>query len=218
MQVGIPMLVLGWVPYVSDGLGWILSWMIWLQNWITFTIQLLPGGNLERLTISIFGMVFVWVLYIEWANWEWGDRKQMVYLTIFLFLIWSGDRLMQEIDRPSEELLIFSGEKGLLMDFKVGSTHLSWNQDFAPEQISFSIEPNRIAEHRPQFPESAKAFEKNKGLWFPVFDFQFDPEGRKFFWNNRNPIRVEEIFQTESKELTASDSLPATQGAFRIVF
>jgi competence protein ComEC len=142
----------------------------------------------------------------------------MLYLTIFFFLIWSGDRLIREIDRPSEELLIFSGEKGLLMDFKVGSTHLSWNQDFSPEQIGFSIDPNRIAEHRPQFLESVKAMDKNKGLWFPVFDFHFDPEGRKFLWRSRKPTRVEKIFQGKPMKLAASDSLLATGGAFRIVF
>ncbi|RIW13988.1 ComEC family competence protein [Algoriphagus lacus] len=218
MQVGIPLLVFGWIPFVSDGLGWILSEMIWLQNWITLTIQQFPGGNLERLTISVLGMVLVWVLLVVWANWEWGDRKKLVYLTTVLFLLWSGDRLIQELFRPSQELLVFSGEKGLLMDFKLGSTHWSWNQDFPPEQISFSIEPNRIAEHRPQIPESAKAIEKNTGLWFPIFSFQFDPEQRKFLWNNRKPKRVEEIFHSEFRELAASDSLMATQGAFRIVF
>ena len=218
MQVGIPLLVFGWIPFVSDGLGWILSEMIWLQNWITLTIQQFPGGNLERLTISVLGMVLVWVLLVVWANWEWGDRKKLVYLTTVLFLLWSGDRLIQELYRPSQVLLVFSGEKGLLMDFKLGSTHWSWNQDFPPEQISFSIEPNRIAEHRPQIPESVKATGKNNRLLFPLFGFQFDPEQRKFLWNNRKPKRVEEIFHSEFRELAASDSLMATQGAFRIVF
>jgi competence protein ComEC len=153
-----------------------------------------------------------------WANWEWGNRKNIIYVASILFLIWSGDRLVRELKRPAEELLIFSGEKGIIMDFKLGSTHLSWNQDFSPEQIGFSIDPNRIAEHRPQIPESAKAIEKNKGLWFPVFDFQFDPERRIFLWNDRNPKHVEKISQKESKEIAASDSLLATKGAFRIVF
>ena len=218
MQVGILVLVLSWVPFVGEGLGWILSGMIWLQNWITLTIQVFPGGNLERLTISVFGMAFIWVMLTLWANWEWGDRKKMVYLLALLFVIWSGDRLVRELARPSEELLIFYGEKGLLMEFKVGDRYWSWNQDFPTEHIPYSIEPNRIATHRPKFPETALAFEKSTKLWFPVFDLDFDPKQKQVRWHSRAPEKVEQIHPTAPVILTAMDSLKVSRGAFRIVF
>lgn len=218
MQAGIPLLLLGWIPVIGEGLGWLVSWMIWIQNWITRMIQLFPGGNLDRLTITFFGMMAVWAILLIWANWEWGDRRKMGYMTIALFLIWSGDRLRREILQPSEELLIFSGQKGILMDFQVGKTHYSWNSNFPPEQISFSIESNRIAGHRPHFPVSALALDKSVALWFPVWDFQFDPHSRKFSWGSRSPESIHQISPGESGDLTPSDTLDATFGAYRIVF
>ncbi len=218
MQAGIPLLIFGWVPYLSDGLGWLVSWMIWLQNWITFTIQLLPGGNLGRLTITLAGMILVWGVLICWGNWEFGDRKKLIFTALVLFLIWSGDRTLRELRQSPEELLIFSGEKGVLMDFRVGSNFFSWNSSFPPEQINFSIDPNRIALYRPKILESAQALESGPNLWFPVWDFQFEQEKRKFSWGDRVPKQVVQLTRSAPKEVTPSDSLFATFGAYRVVF
>src|SRR5687768_5608087 len=120
MNTGILLLALNWIPWIGDGLGWVVNGLIWFQNWITRTIQQFPGGNLERLTITFAGMLLIWVLLIVWANWEWGDRKRLIYLSVLLFFIWSTDRVIREVKRPAAEILIFSGEKGILIDFKVG--------------------------------------------------------------------------------------------------
>jgi competence protein ComEC len=218
MNLGILMLALSWVPWVGDGLGWLVSAVIWLQNWITQFIQQLPGGNLERLTITFSGMVLIWGILIIWANWEWGDRKKLVLGFVTLFFIWSADRLKQEIDRPARELLIFSGEKGLLMDFKIGDKVYSWNENLPPEQISFSIDPNRIQQQRSQFPESLVAINLERARWFPGQDFLLDLPVRTFVWGREKPVRVERLSRSGDEELALSDSLTVNNGAFRIVF
>jgi competence protein ComEC len=218
MSAGIPFLALSWIPVLGDGLGWIVSWIIWLQNWITLAIQLFPGGNLERLTISISGMLLVWASLICWANWELGNRKKMIYAMICLFLIWSGDSLIRELNRSKQEMLIFSGEKGILVDFKFGDKNFSWNEGFPTEQISFSIDPNRIAEHRPQLIEPTTALKSESELYFPLYDFSFHPTSKTFIWKGQKPKRVERISNSRTQELLSSDSLFATIGAFRVVF
>lgn len=218
MNVGILLLALSWVPMVGDGLGWLVSALIEFQNWITRAIQQFPGGNLERLTITFSAMLLVWGLLVIWANWEWGDRRKLIYLSVCLFLIWSGDRLFGEIKRSHREILIFSGEKGLLMDFKIGTQHYAWNENFPSEQISFSVEPNRIAQHRPQLPETTLTLAEGNDRWFPVWDFRFDSAGRKFVWGKEKPVRIERLSPSETKELADSDSLVANNGAFRVVF
>ncbi|WP_332913702.1 ComEC/Rec2 family competence protein [Algoriphagus boritolerans] len=85
MSVGISFLALSWIPLLGAGLGGMVSGLIWVQNWITHTIQLFPGGNMERLTITFSGMLLVWGMLIIWANWEFGNRKKLVYLMICLF-------------------------------------------------------------------------------------------------------------------------------------
>lgn len=218
MSVGIPFLALSWIPLVGDGLGWIVSWIIWLQNWITLAIQLFPGGNLERLTISISGMFLVWASLVCWANWELGDRKRLIYSMISLILIWSGEGVIREFSSSKQHLLIFSGEKGLLIDFRLGSKYFSWNESFPAEQISFSIDPNRIAEHRPHIIESATALKFDSELYLPLYDFSFNPTSKTFFWKGQNPKRIEVISSFRNQKLLVSDSLQATIGAFRVVF
>jgi competence protein ComEC len=218
MSVGIPFLVLSWVPVLSDGLGWVVSGMIWLQNSITRTVQFFPGGNLERLTIPFSGMLLVWGLLVVWANWQFGDRKKLIYTVICLYLVWSVDGLIREINRPNQELTIYSGEKGILMDFKIGSRFYSWNEGFPPEHISYSIDPNRIAEHRPQLIDPIFATKMDSLVNFPVWNFSVNPKSRTFFWGGQQPSRIEKISSTQPKELISPDSLIATIGAFRVVF
>lgn len=218
MSVGIPFLALSWIPVLGVSLGWIMSWIIWLQNWITLAIQLFPGGNLERLTISLSGMLLVWASLICWANWELGNRKKLIYSMICLFLVWSGERFIRELSRSRQEMLIFSGEKGLLIDFRNGDRYFSWNESFPAKQISFSIDPNRIAEHRPHLIESITALKQESELYFPIFDFSFNPVSKTLFWKAEKPKRIEEISIHDRRELVSSDSLNTSIGAFRIVF
>ncbi|MFN3996896.1 ComEC/Rec2 family competence protein [Algoriphagus sp.] len=218
MSVGIIFLIFSWIPMLSDGLGGIVSWMIWLQNWITHTIQLFPGGNLERLTITLTGMLLVWVILICWANWEFGNRKKLVYLMACLFLVWSGDRFLRKLNLPEQELLVFSGEKGFLLDFKIGNRFYSWNEDFPTEQISFSVDPNRIAVHRPHIIETIFATKNDSLQFFPIWNFSLNPKSRTFFWSDQKPKRIEKISSSQPNELISTDSLNTTIGAFRVVF
>jgi competence protein ComEC len=218
MSVGIPFLVFSWIPMLSDGLGWVVSWIIWLQNWITHAIQLFPGGNLERLTITFSGMLVVWALLLIWSNWELGNRKKLIYAILCLFSMWSVDSLIRELNRPSQELIIFSGEKGVLLDFKIGNRFYSWNENFPAEQISFSIDPNRIAGHRPHIIEPIFATKNDLLLNYPIWNFSLDPKSRTFFWSDQKPKRIEKISTSQTNELVSLDSLIATIGAFRVVF
>ena len=218
MQVGVPLLLLSWVPVLGDVLGCLIGKLIGLQNWITVMIQQFPGGNLNRLTITFSGMILTWGLMIIWANWQWGDRRKLSYLFLALFIGWSADALIREIHRPLNEVLIFSGEKGILLDFRDGDKIYSWNENFPPEQISFSIDPNRVAQHRPQHPESVRSIVLDSIRWFPARDFWFDPTRKTFTWGKEKPKRVEQHDQTGRRELAQSDSLIADNALFRVVF
>jgi competence protein ComEC len=218
MQFGIPFLVLSWVPILGDGLGWIVSELISWQNGITRAIQLFPGGNMERLTITFAGMLLVWGILIFWANWELGNRKKLVYSSICLFLIWSVDRLGGELSRPAQELMVYSAEKGTLLDFRIGHRNFSWNENFPTDRIGFSIDPNRIALKHPQVPVSAVAYKTDSVLYFPIFDFSYNPTSQTIHWISAKPKSVREFSFSKFKELPNSDSLLIKSGAFQLVF
>lgn len=218
MNVGILMLALSWVPSLGDWLGVGVDYLIRFQNWLTLTIQQLPGGNLERLTISASGMLLVWGLLTIWAHWEMGDRKKLIYFGLLLFLAWSVQSLVKELQRPPAEVLIFHGEKGVLLDFRVGDRVYSWNESFPPEQISYSIDPNRLADHRPRIPESGQSFGEGGMRWFPLFDFRFDAVGKNVYWGAERPQSAALILPKASEKMLLDDSLVVNKGAFRIVF
>jgi competence protein ComEC len=219
MQVGIPFLFLGWMPWIGESLGWVLSWMIEFQNQIALSIRDLPFGRLDRLTINLFGMILVWGILLIWADWEFGNRKKLLFLTVSLVFIWSGERLIKEWNKPLKELIIFNSDQGVLFDLRYGRQYWSWNQGFAPDQISFSIEPDRIAGNRPQFPHSLNAIRDGSGnIFIPGLDMVMDLEKQRFLWQRLKPSEVHYWQDNDWQTGLVSDTLYLNKPVYRIVF
>jgi competence protein ComEC len=108
--------------------------------------------------------------------------------------------------------------KVVLLDFKIGNRFYSWNENFPAEQISFSVDPNRIAAQRPHIIEPIFATKNDSLVNYPIWNFSLNPKSRTFFWGDKKPKRIEKISSTQANELISSDSLIATIGAFRVVF
>ena len=184
MAVGVPFLFLGWIPMLGEVMGWLVNWMIYIQNQITFFIQLLPLGKIDRLTITFSGMLLVWILLLIWGNWELGNRKKLVVLGMVFFATWGVEGLIREINRPTEQLWLFKrGNKEAILDMKLGGHHLSWNQSFPLDQLSFSIDPNRLTEKRSHMPEPMRGVWQDSIVWFPGLDLRFFI----FFSRQHNP-------------------------------
>ncbi len=173
MSVGVPFLFLGWIPYLGEVLGWVINGLIFVQNQLTSLIQMLPGGKIDRLTITYTGMMLVWGLLLIWRNWEVGNKKRLLVAGVLLFGCWIGEGLLRELSRPAQQFRLFKNQKGSLIDLRVGEHHLTWNQSFPPEQISFSINPNRIEEERSGTPHPLRGALQDSAVWFPGFDFRF---------------------------------------------
>ena len=121
-------------------------------------------------------MMLVWGLLLIWGNWELGNRKRLIFLGVLFFGIWVGEKLVREISRPPQQLWLFTNQKGALIDLRVGVHHLSWNQNFPPELIPFSIDPNRIEEQRSGRPLSLRGIQQDSSIWFPGLGFRFFPK------------------------------------------
>lgn len=218
MSVGVPFLLLGWVPGLGDGLAWLVDAMIFVQHRITLLIQLLPMGKIDRLTITFSGMVLVWISLLIWGNWEMGNRKKLVALGLFFGGIWLGEGIIRELMRPSNQLLFFSSEKGTLIDLQLGNRHFSWNQDFLPDQISFSIDPNRLQEHRLASPLSLKAIPQDSTFFFPGLDFRYFPKEKYIRWEGQKPEKIQEFRREISGANCREDSILQQSLGFRAIF
>lgn len=216
--VGVPFLLLAWIP----GLGWLLGkgmdLLLWLQSELTFAVQALPGNTISGLSLPAVGMWAMWGLLLIWGNWESGHRVVLLRWSVVCCFAWSLAALLAEVARPAKELLVFASEKGTLIDLRLGERHLCWNQDFPPEQIAYSIQPNRLAGQRSAQPQPLVGIAQEASFWFPGLDVVFFPSQSKLSWGKVKPMAQENFQLDQRKESSAKDSLFQESSGFRVVF
>lgn len=219
MQVGVPLMMLGWVPYLGAGLGWGLSWLIQLQNKIAEWIYVLPGGKLERLVIDMWGMILVWVLLSVWAGWEIGKKRKLVWMVIFLVFCWSFSSIFKEITAPRDELLIYQGKKGKMFDYHRGDNLYAWNQGMEADEIGFVVDPNRIVQDQAHFPfEFSVAKIGDKNFFFPFHAITYSQEQNRLYFAKHKPKTIQIWNDRQWIKLALADSIELDKGAVRIIF
>lgn len=220
MQVGVPLMLVGWFDVVGDSLGWVLSGLIWCQNMITYMIQLIPGGKWDRLTISFLEMVIVWGVLLLWTFWEAAVRRKIAWLLIFLFFIWSSERLVSGLKSPEKQLLVYEKEDGAVLDFAVNGKLFSWNEGMKPSDIGFAVDPNRIVNGWPQVPYPIKGMELGGMVVFPGLPFELQNSGHKRLVLSK--VGSERIQYWEIDRwgvpMEVNDTLELGGNAFRILF
>ena len=218
MQVGVPLMMFGWIPVLGEVLGWLLSWLIWTQNWIAETIRLIPGGKLDRLTMDFSGMILVWGLLLIAASWQFGSKRKLTWLVLFLSFFWLGLQLYSEVKTPFKELIVYQGKKSQLVDYSVFGEMYSWNQGLEGPEISYSVDPNRIQNHRSQFPESLIAIQQDSGQ-FAFFggDFTFHPKEKKLHFLSP-PKSIYYWSDGKWNDFPTANSLAVDSLAYRILF
>lgn len=218
MQVGVPLMVFGWIPGVGDGLGWVLSWLIWAQNWLAGIIRMIPGGKMDRLTMDFSGMVLVWGILLIIVAWEFGSKRRLTWLALVLVFFWAGTQLYEEIQLPSKELTVYQGKKSQLFDFSHFGDVYSWNLGMEDGEISYSVDPNRVQNHWFQFPHSLTAFEKESdAMGFIGTGVAFHTEGKLLHFLSP-PKSLQYWSGGKWNRMSTTDSLKLDSLAFRILF
>lgn len=216
--VGVPFLLLAWIPGLGWLLGKLLDLLLWIQTELTFGVQALPGGTIGGLFLPAVGMCAVWGLLWIWANWESGHRVLLLRWAVILCFAWGLAGLLAELKRPTQELLVFASEKGTLIDFRLGERYLCWNQNFPPEQIAFSIQPNRLAGRRATQPQPLVGIAQKASFWFPGLDVVFFPSQSQLYWGKGKPLVQARESLGSSIKSEAKDSLFRVSSGFQVVF
>ncbi|MDG1276940.1 MAG: ComEC/Rec2 family competence protein [Algoriphagus sp.] len=219
MQVGVPLMLLGWIPIVGDILGWILSWLIWLQNSVIQLIQMIPGGKLDRLTIDFSSMILIWIFLLIWASWAMSKRKNLIYFLVVLTLIWSGIQLEKEVSKPSQELLIYQSKEGYAIDYHFGGKLYSWNQGIKAESLSYLVDPNRIANQWSRFPNPMFIVfsDIGKKSIFPS-QIYLDDSKKIIYFVSQKPKTMQVWTDGNWEKMNLRDSVTIGDSAIRIVF
>jgi len=172
----------------------------------------------QGIHLSFAGMLAIWGLLWVLGNWELGDRKMLAGLGIGLCLVWAAANLWEEIQRPAQELYLFTKEGQHILDLKLGDHHLSWNQNFPTEQLSFSIQPNRLAGQRNPVPIPLKGVVGKDSIWFPGIDLAFFPSRNQLVWGALTPKYQEQFGAPPASNLPQKDSLSSYSAGYRVVF
>ena len=216
--VGVPFLLLAWIPMVGSLLGAIVDFLLFIQNEITYTLQELPAALWQGIHLSLAGMLAIWGALWIWGNWEFGNRKILVRLGFGLCLLWAISNLWTEVLRPSHELYFFTKDQQRILDLRLGEHHLSWNQDFPVAQLSYSILPNRLAGQRNPVPISLKGIVGKDSVWFPGLDFTFFPAQNRLAWGLLQPKEQMDFSQINLSDSLPGDSIIRVSSGFRVIF
>lgn len=167
MQIGVPWLILMKIPILGKVMAWILNLLIGLQNGVIEYLTMLPGGKLDRLTISPPWMLLVWIILFLWVGWNELPKRALIRTGLYsstLLLSWYFLIIGLE---PNEEVLIYPDPKGVLVDYYHSGGLDSFNAGFSEEQLGFVADPYRLAKGVGLVPETMKALKNGNGeLYF----------------------------------------------------
>jgi len=219
MQVGVPLLLLGWLPFIGNFLGVIVSWLIWLQNQLIDQIQFLPNATLERLTISPVSMVLIWSLLLIWGVWDQSPKRKLVWFTVCLAFIWSGFRIAPLFNSYQHEIMIYQSESGILLDHSYLGKVRSWNMGVPAQDITYKIDPFRTQRGWPKIPESL--FSKNEQdsiYYFPLERMELDLSKKQVAFYGKHPKSIRFWSKGEWNENLKNENIPFGESAIQILF
>lgn len=216
--LGVPFLLLSWIPFLGSILGAGVDFLLFIQNEITYTLQEFPAALWQGIHLSLAGMLAIWGMLWVWGNWELGNRKALIRLGYGLCFFWAISNLWTEVQRPSHELYFFTKDKQRILDLRLGEHHLSWNQDFPVAQLSYSILPNRLAGQRNPFPIPLKGIVGKESIWFPGIHVAFFPAQNRLDLGSLQPKERIDFSQINLSDSPLSDSLGTASSGFRVIF
>lgn len=220
MQVGVPWILLGMIPWLGSLLGKLLNLLIGIQNSLIFFINQLPGGHLDRLSISWEMMLLIWTGLLLWAGWDIYSRKTMIRIGALCFFLWFGIDLVKTLTASKgKELIVYSKKGAVLIDLYDGETYYAYNADYSPEDISYSVDPNRISRGVDLVPNDLLALKDTSGeVFFPSLGLRLDPQKRQIKLAKDRPERIS-IWENDNWiSIPSPDSVALEGKAIRILF
>ncbi|WP_317194892.1 ComEC/Rec2 family competence protein [Algoriphagus pacificus] len=219
MQIGIPLILLSWIPYLSDFLGWVVNFLIQFQNFLIGQIQQLPYNQLDRLTISVATMLLIWGILLIWKAWEEVSRRKLAWGALVMLFIWAGFRFKESVNTPSELLVFYQTDKGMLMDYSFHHQTRSWNSRVKVSDISFKIDPNRVQNQWVINPKTLFAIPRQDStFYFPVLQMNWDSNTNQISFQGKTPKAVEFWKDGKWYQSNNSERIALEESPIRIVF
>lgn len=167
MQLGIPLLVLGGIPYVGPGLGYGMGFLIELELKVLDWFRDLPFQQ-KDLSIQPETMLFVWLTLLVWAGWNFFPKKRLVYLLVLSYGMWALLGCLRHWEGQQPQLVLYRSEKSWMLDYWDGRHLKSWNHGLQAVELRFLVKSNRLKNKWGNQPAPLAALRHPEGvLYFP---------------------------------------------------
>ncbi len=217
MQIGIPWLILGSIPWLGEGLAWVLDLLVKAQNFLIHQVSGIDFLRMDRLTIGIPTMLFIWCILLiitGWSEWKKKVSIRILGISVLVFLVFQSFIFIQ---KPNEEIIIYPSRNGFLVDFYHKSGLSSFSKGFDPEDISYSVDPYRIKKKRSIIPEQLESIGKDSVYYFPELGFSYNLGERLISFGESHQPRVYQWGGTGWEKISGYKPIHMEKNAIRIL-
>ncbi|MDO9551745.1 ComEC/Rec2 family competence protein [Rhodonellum sp.] len=167
MSVGVPFMVLAKVPYVSEGLGWVVEKLILLLNQLIFAVQGLPMAKISNLHIDPVSIWMYWfvlaMLLLLWVM----PMKWQLYTGMLALLVFGAFHFSKFVfPSDDKELLLYASGNGFAMDYRQNGAVFYWEESVEEADLSYKVLPNRGSSGE-TLKLPAFGLENNLKVWLP---------------------------------------------------
>ncbi|WP_448519269.1 ComEC/Rec2 family competence protein [Rhodoflexus sp.] len=102
---GILILIFSWQPLLIQGLGWVMKWLVWLNNYLAFQVEALPYSAAKALYISAWEMTGIYAIIIALAVFFVLKHRLLLVAALLAATAFGASKLWTWQSQRQEQLL-----------------------------------------------------------------------------------------------------------------
>ncbi|MFA5419062.1 MAG: ComEC/Rec2 family competence protein [Bacteroidales bacterium] len=119
---GMAFMMFSWVPYLSVALGWLLSGMIYLLNYLVDMVKYLPYPGINNLYLPSYEVILVYLLIVLLAIFIFEKKWKLVLPILMISSILFGIETMHHLNHLKQQgFVVYHIRKQSLIQFVEGS-------------------------------------------------------------------------------------------------
>jgi competence protein ComEC len=105
LPLALALLAVSWIPYVNDGLGWLLKQVAWLLNYAVTQTGKLPGAAWDGLWLSPFALVLIYGIIICAITLLLTRNRAYAWVTCWMALLLAGVTIWGDYEQRNQRRL-----------------------------------------------------------------------------------------------------------------
>jgi competence protein ComEC len=125
LYAGLGLLATAWIPYLSDGVSFLVQWLTWLMNQVAFWTERTPGALLQGIYLNTWelGLLYVWILLVL-LFFYWPRLRVWSVATLVLTYVTVSQGYGKVRYRDQRLLAVYAIPGHATLDIMEGSWHI----------------------------------------------------------------------------------------------